>query len=1149
MKRIFTLIVCCLLYLLSITSTATAGPGDTTVVQTFYYDTTLRAGVFIFPSDTTITYEKIVMLYSMRCKDGLVSSGGQPNIGCGEWDYNCYTFLVDSTQTDSLLTISNSHAISNSSDTSFDYTASQVYAYTLYNQQQVTYNNTISETVYTLGSGSTNLQHPLGAAIPVSKNQYLFRASELTSAGLVADSITGLRLEILATGSGLSNLRIRMRTTTQTQLDPAAPVTDGFTEVYFINTPVSAVGSQSFNFHTPFYWDGTSNIIVEYSYTNASPGTDNIVYGYDPGFAANLSAASPDRYLAFNHNTSLVKLNSNFYNNISNEITVAFWAYGDPVRMPANTSIMEAYDAANRRQLNIHLPWSDSNIYWDCGNDGTGYDRINKLATTADIEGKWNFWAFTKNATTGQMKIYLNGVLWHSGTGKTKPIDISNFLAGKGISNIGYYGNLDELSIWNKELSLTSVQQIMYSDITAAHPDYAFLQSYQKFNEASGGIAVDGSSNGNDAEAINPTRISHNGNGLFRNFTASNQRPVTQFVVGEYNQTITTVATLDSVPVPATSVISYAVASSGHSLQVIDTLYVWPSGYAYIYNTSGAVIDSIPVSAQGTVNVSQLTYHQVRPMYMELINFITPYGINLNLGMQGKTWAFDVTDFAPVLKGPRHIEMRDGIYQEDIDIKFVFYEGTPPRDVKSISQIWPSGSWVSPSYNDIVNNRYFEPRDIALDANATQFKLRSAISGHGQEGEFVPRNHTLRLNNSINFTRQVWKECATNPIYPQGGTWIYDRAGWCPGAAVDVKEYDITPNVTPGQSINLDYSLPAVANPGQSNYRVNNQLVTYGPINFSLDAAVDYVKSPTKRVEYQRFNPLCNEPVVAIKNTGSTPLTSLTITYGRKGGTMSTYNWTGNLAFLASAEVTLPQPAWNSSSVNEFVVYVSNPNGSADQYAYNDTLYSEFNIPVTLNQNVYFELKTNNYSTQNSYTLKDAQGTTIISRSGLAANTIYRDTVSLLPDCYTVYLTDNGDDGLSFWANTAQGSGYFRVRNVSNGGVVLNFNPDFGDNVYAQFTVGYSLPVEDPQAPIWSFSVYPSPASDIVTAEISMPLYSDVQLRLMNMLGEEVISQQLSVTQQLEKVALDVSGITSGIYYLVAETGTSRQVKKVVISR
>ncbi|HMT30464.1 MAG TPA: peptide-N-glycosidase F-related protein, partial [Bacteroidia bacterium] len=136
-------------------------------------------------------------------------------------------------------------------------------------------------------------------------------------------------------------------------------------------------------------------------------------------------------------------------------------------------------------------------------------------------------------------------------------------------------------------------------------------------------------------------------------------------------------------------------------------------------------------------------------------------------------------------------------------------------------QIWPSGSWVSPSYADIMNDRYFAPVNITLDPNADMFKIRSAISGHGQQGEFIARTHTIKLNSSINFSRSVWRECATNPIYPQGGTWIYDRAGWCPGMAVDLKEFEITPNVTSGQTINLDYSLPVISSSGQSNYRVN----------------------------------------------------------------------------------------------------------------------------------------------------------------------------------------------------------------------------------------------------------------------------------------------------------------------------------------
>jgi hypothetical protein len=89
-----------------------AGTGDTTEVRTLRYDTTMRAGYFIFPDDTAKTYEKIIMVYGMRCKGGLVSTTANRNLGCGEWDYNCYTSLIDSSQTDSLAASRDKYTIS-----------------------------------------------------------------------------------------------------------------------------------------------------------------------------------------------------------------------------------------------------------------------------------------------------------------------------------------------------------------------------------------------------------------------------------------------------------------------------------------------------------------------------------------------------------------------------------------------------------------------------------------------------------------------------------------------------------------------------------------------------------------------------------------------------------------------------------------------------------------------------------------------------------------------------------------------------------------------------------------------------------------------------------------------------------------------------
>ncbi len=148
---------------------------------------------------------------------------------------------------------------------------------------------------------------------------------------------------------------------------------------------------------------------------------------------------------------------------LSNEVTLSIWQYGDVAIQPQADAIFEGVDASNNRIINVHLPWSNSNVYWDAGNSGTAsYDRINKLASDNDFEGQWNHWLFTKNANTGEMKIYLNGQLWHSGTGNTRTLSTIATLRfgsyGAGTSN--YDGMIDEIRVYKRELSAKEVRDL-----------------------------------------------------------------------------------------------------------------------------------------------------------------------------------------------------------------------------------------------------------------------------------------------------------------------------------------------------------------------------------------------------------------------------------------------------------------------------------------------------------------------------------------------------------------------------------------------------------------------------------------------------------------------------------------------------------------
>lgn len=1138
--------------LLGCSSLAATGlpSGDTTVVNTFNFNSQVRSGIYQFPNDTAKRYEKIIMLYSMRCKNGQVSSGANPNVGCGEWDYNCYTYIVDSSQTDSMAASRGNYDISNFTGTSFPYTAVPQYNYIQDQQQEVLLLATTSEAAFNAGAGGVTLNKPLNGSSAIGRHQYLWTAAELTAAGLNAGDINAMAFDVTALGGNMNHLRVRMKSTTASTLSATTPVINGFQEVYYLSTGFTSTGLTRFQFHTPFNWNGVDNLIVEMLFDNPTPTTDNSVDGESSGAITSLINTAADNYIDVNGGTTTIDLPATIGTTISNKISIAFWVYGDPTKLPANTSIFEALDGASRRQLNLHLPWGDGSIYWDCGNDGTGYDRINKAATTVETEGNWNFWVVTKDATTGSMKIYLNGSLWHSGTGKVKPINIQTMKIARSVNNnYVYYGSIDDFSIWNTELSSTEIQTIMYRTIDASLPSYSNLVAWYSFDTVNGNIIPDQSPNGHNATQLNVIPRERRAPQLFKNFNLSTERPKTTFYRGQYITQVNTIPVLDSLIVPSSSVIEYTVVNG--SLTVVDTNNYWAAnGYVYTYNTAGVVIDSQQVAAADTLQITTLNYYNKYPARIELINFITPYGINLNMnGLIGKTWAFDVTDFAPVLKGSKYMAMEGGNTQEDNDITFVYYEGIPPRDVHSIQNIWPNGSRAEVNSTQILNNTVFEPRDIQLSPTSSMFKMRSQISGHGQEGEFIARSHTIRLNNSLNFTRSVWTECATNPIYPQGGTWVYDRAGWCPGASVVLKEWEITPNVTPGNIVNFEYSLPSAGNYGDSRYRINNQLVSYGPANFTNDASLHYVKSPTNYVEFERLNPICNNPVVAIRNTGSSTLTSVDITYGRLGGTMSTYTWTGNLAFMQSTEVTLPQPAWLSSSTNQFIAVVSNPNGQADQYGLNDTVITEFNYPNVFPQQFYVELKTNAYGYNTSYTLKNSQGITVVSRSGLASNTIYRDTVNLPADCYTILLNEADDDGLTWWANSAQGSGYFRIRSVFNNGIIKSYNSDFGDNIYTQFTVNYTLPVEEVEGRISNLLVAPNPAKDNADIYFKLDVAATAVIEVVNVLGQVMIQEQVYASEIQNRVPLDIGTLSEGVYYVVLRSGNNKLVEKLVVSK
>ncbi|TNE61215.1 MAG: T9SS type A sorting domain-containing protein [Bacteroidetes bacterium] len=1118
---------------------------DTVHVQTFTWDSPTRSQVFDFPNDPPSTYRKIWMVYNMRCHDAAVGNG---NVGCREWDYSCNTFITDSTRVDSTRQTHPSHLISNFSGSEFSYTTQQTFDQVQYFQQfpGLTLSNT---TTATIGQGTAELVLP--DAVPASRAQFVYTAAELQSAGLTAGPIHALELRPTQTAQ-VDFLRIRIKSTSLGNLDARAPELDGFTEVFFRNTALFAGTPQRLDFYQPFIWDGSSNLLIELTFTREPNGQTPALQGTETGADMALGSMDPDFALHFS-GAGTVTVPPTVFSTVNQEVTLAFWQRGTPENQPANTSILEGLDDANNRQVNIHLPWGNGQVYWDCGGTGANYDRINKQAAEADYEGKWNHWAFTKNTTTGAMKIYLNGNLWHSGTGFTRPIDVTKFTIGAAVNGgRNYYGSITDFQVWDRELDQMTIQDWMYRDITPDHPFYSNLVAFYPMDAAAGTTVTDAGPNGANATVDLPNWRQVRGKDLFKNFVASGVRPDITLFQGDAFLVPDTVPAWDMEPAVLNSVVQYGL--DGTNLIAVDTQYLFQAGYRYVRTEAGMIVDSTWIDPEGTISISELIYFTKQPAKYEILSLVTPYGNGLNLGAAGKTFIFDVTDYAPILRGKKRMSIEmGGQNQEELDIQFQFIKGMPAREVLDIRNIWP---FRRGQYAEIQNDRYFEPRTVNLLPTGEHFKLRSAITGHGQNGEFVPRTHYLNIDGgSQEFTYEVWKECADNPIYPQGGTWIFDRAGWCPGAATDVHEFDITQLVTAGGQTTIDYGVNG-AFMSEANYLVSNQLVTYGPYQHNLDAALERIARPNSTdVEFERINPACSSPLLWVRNTGGSVINSLRIEYSVQGsGDTRTYDWSGTIIPDELREITLPLTEvgfWSTPlTENVFQATIAQVNGMADGEPVNNTARSRFNLAAVYPDNIdyFLVVKTNNNGSEYSYVVEDASGVTVLERTNMSSNTIYEDALDLPPGCYTMKFFDAGHDGLSFWFFPENGSGSLKFsRKISTILIPLKaFDPDFGAGVQYDFVIEGLVAAEEPAAPR-VVSTFPNPVTDQLQVELRGFEGEDVALEVVDMQGRVLYHRlQEPVPASLWQDRFSLGDLPAGMYYLRVITTRRVWVKEIV---
>lgn len=1132
----------------------------TVEVQTLtFQDITKRRGTWLFP-DSTKQFRKVLMYYTLKC-DPATTADAYP---CGEWDYLTYTTVYDkSGRFDSTYKWIWNYRVNGSTPEQYRWTSQPVYDTYRRTETRLSYSGTTSLVEASVGTATNDtwtIGEP-GVTIensPVGRAHFYIPAEKLTAAGLKQGAITGLRLPLRSGNGTVRNLKVRLRNGIRQPMMSA--LTDE-TLVEATNYSGAVAGSEiSLQFERPFTWDGTSALTLDISW-DGFQGTPLQIPSDTTG---KQRAAGGGQVAAFVAD----------FNGQSGTIDFA------------------GLDIPDGKQPRTYEGWvrprrfNDAGIFQAGTPGATGEDFSFRTSTTpnqwraqfwgaADFDvqipnslNNWHHIAVTYDGTV--VRVYLNA----QQIGQ-KAVNISTpesrLQLGRWYGSF-FDGQMLNFRAWNVARTAAEIADGMYENEAGKSENQGKIVGEWELTNADINPAALTLDNLTVDNAVDGAASGHLANGTWWKQLPAAEFPVLESGIGGFVGTLEqrqgttqtqTVTVEDKVLRRPDYVTMYAnpkgkvkIAddAADHPSIPVDTLVVWPAEYSYTYNPDGSRADSAAVAAEGTLSRDTVDWYSPLVEY-EIGRFITPYGINLDLGPQGFRWVYDVTEFAPLLRDS--VELQAGNNQELIDLKFVFFEGTPPADVQRIRHVWDKGS-PSYSYSNLSSDISLSARSMDLLQQTERLFYHTVITGHGHESsngnyphccEWKDNTHYLHVNEQLADEWKIWQtnDCAENPVFPQGGTWPGSREGWCPGDVVKSRSIDISEYIG-NATVVLDYDISPVpannAGMGRGNYVISAHLVEMGAPNHATDAELYSILRPSKAGLHSRMNPACNNLEFVIRNNGMERLTAAQIRLGVAGGQTITYDWTGDLGFLEQAKVVVPVADlsfWNGDGSNVFTAEIVSANGAADDYAANNVATSEYNMPDIYNQLFYVWYRTNNFPAENSWTIKNSSGQIVRQRISGSPQVTYTDTLNLPPGCYTFEMTDAGNDGLSYWANPPQGNGYLRFRSAKDGAFLKSFESDFGSSIRYDFVISGTVDVQEQQGTRSSFEAFPNPA----TNEFSVHLSGETgvwSIEVMDALGRRILSKQIQAEmERLEGITLP-EGTTPGMY-LIRAVGPSGAAK------
>ena len=304
---------------------------------------------------------------------------------------------------------------------------------------------------------------------------------------------------------------------------------------------------------------------------------------------------------------------------------------------------------------------------------------------------------------------------------------------------------------------------------------------------------------------------------------------------------------------------------------------------------------------------------------------------------------------------------------------------------------------------------------------------------------------------------------------------------------------------------------------------------------------------------------------VVVQNMGTENLTSFTVEVSSNGQSIATEDFSGNLNLFETTTVNFGNITVDGETIDVEIT-------SSDDNDNDNTLTHSVNFStVQSSQMVTVNLLTDNYGNETYMQITDENNNVIWfegneavagnvgtgqlapedATNPLGNNQVYEWDVTLpSTGCFKFEITDYYGDGLAASTNTNGGvDGDWSIED--NNGVIIaqqtvqNFENE-DDSYFENTEAGTSSIGENEKV---SFSIYPNPVNTNATIEVNLSENSNVRLDIVNVLGEVALSESHRMNSGNNSININVSQLTSGIYFAHLTVNGETKTTKITVTK